>query len=80
MAQNLRRRRARRRLAALAFLSDISLQGTGQKPGRDAITKREVKQRISESRAQKIHTLHKRNKSDLNDHKLDKGEKSDIGK
>lgn len=77
MAQKLRRRRARRRLAALAFLSDISLEGTGQKPGRDAIIKREAKQR--ESRAQKIQTVHKQNKSDSNENKQYK-ENLDIRK
>lgn len=68
MAQKLGRRRARRRLAALAFLSDIPLEGTERKPSRESIIKRELKQRLNESRAssQKISNIEKGTKNKSN--------------
>ena len=45
-----RRRRARRRLAAIAFLSDISLEGPDFRLDHDPVTKREPIQSTSETK------------------------------
>lgn len=78
MALNLRKRRARRRLAAIAFLSDIALDGANQDVSLGPIIKCESAQVSTDGRRRTL--LSRRLRQDGNFLGGSEEENSDIGK
>lgn len=78
MASDLRRRRARRRLAAIAFLSTISLEGTHRNFQQGPIIKCDTLTGESRTKSKHSHRLALDGASDTNINSA--GEQSDSGK
>jgi hypothetical protein len=78
MASNIKRRRARRRLAAIAFLSTISLEGTHRNFQQGPIAKGDTLTREPKTKSKQSHRLARDGASNTNISSAD--EQSDSGK